>query len=249
MRPSPRSGAVEHTARIGPGSHAATNERRSRGTAYARRPPRNRIRSPTRACVFAQHHRRQRERSGPGEQARRAGPEHAPGERHREQRADEELERSGVGAVVRAIDAVGGRRPSRRRTRPRRSPPTPRTVATRRPRSSTSSPTISGRQHEIELLLDGERPEVLQRRRRREEIRVRLPGREEAPVGDVGERGERRRAGSCARSARRAARRATAAASEHAGDGGGEEPADPAGVEAAERDAPDACATRAGAAR
>ena len=44
------------------------------------------------------------------------------------------------------------------------------------------------REHQVELLLDRDRPAVLQRRRRAEQVGVRVPREQEPPVGDVGER-------------------------------------------------------------
>ena len=95
-------------------------------------------------------------------------------EQQREQAADEDRVRAGVGAVVRA------RRDRRRRRAPASATtdaiaPTTHTPASR----SQRAPPRAGRHAEhderpdqVELLLDRERPQVAERRRRREEVEV-----------------------------------------------------------------------------
>ena len=45
------------------------------------------------------------------------------------------------------------------------------------------------RQHQVALLFDGQRPQMTQRRRQREQLGVGTMGGDEAPVGNLGERG------------------------------------------------------------
>ena len=83
----------------------------------------------------------------------------------------------------------------------------------------TSAPAQAGerheRPHEVELLLDRERPQVTERRRAGEQVEVRLPGRDEAPVGDVEEPGDAvaAEAARARRSAPRAAAKSATASS------------------------------------
>jgi hypothetical protein len=153
---------------------------------------------------------------------------------HGEHRAHEELEGSCVGAVVGAIDPVADRDPTvGERCRGKR--------AERRP--DHDSPAARHREHrddhrsedEIKLLLDAERPVVLKRRRGGEEVGVRTSRPEEPPVGDVGDRGE----AVDAEGARRPGvvqRRGHRGRDDQTRERGGEEPPDPARVEAPQRD-------------
>ena len=60
----------------------------------------------------------------------------------------------------------------------------------RRAAREAEAPERHERPHQVELLLDRERPEVAERRRAREEVEVRLARRDEPPVRDVEEAGD-----------------------------------------------------------
>ena len=112
-----------------------------------------------------------------------------------EERAHEQLGRARVGAVVHARRAVAcvqhparhdGRDDAGCEQRAEHLPAPQRRRAPRQPRDERHDE----REHDVELLLDRERPEVQHRRRGAEEVRVALPRRVEAPVRDVREGGE-----------------------------------------------------------
>jgi hypothetical protein len=109
------------------------------------------------------------------------------GDGDRQERADEQLGRPDVRAVVGAQLIVDEQR---RHQRP--GEPEAQRDGDAAPPSATERQRADHHQGEedVQLLLDGEAPEVLHRRRRRPEVAVGRAGEHEAPVGDVPERGE-----------------------------------------------------------
>ena len=113
------------------------------------------------------------------------------GEREGEQRAEQQLEGSRAGAVVDAGRVLARRvEPEHRRQREHRQHGQ---HDGHRPPGSLEH--LEGdhdhdREHQVELLLDRERPEVQHRRRGAEELGVGLARGDEAPVGHVEQRGQ-----------------------------------------------------------
>ena len=115
-----------------------------------------------------------------------------PFEEQRERRADQERLCARVGAVVHAC-RVGARREESRHEhrgpgRQRRGDPEKHWARAARQAQQQQE---RRRPHEVELLLDRQRPHMLEWRRRRELREVRLAGGDEPPIGDIADRGER----------------------------------------------------------
>ena len=126
----------------------------------------------------------QRRHARPADRVARQGP----GER--QQRADEQPGRVRVGAVVDARRIAAGREQDRHEPRrgdreherdDRRAPPS----------QHRDADAHDERPQQVELLLDGQRPQVPQQRRPRERLEVRLVGEDLVPVVDVEERRDR----------------------------------------------------------
>ncbi len=110
----------------------------------------------------------------------------ATGPPHGEEGAEQELRRPGVRAVVDAVDVAaepqleadrdGGRGDEQ--------------PGEQAPAAHLHDDEHDGREEQVELLLDRQRPEVLQRAGRREQVGVARAGAVEAPVGHVGDGGE-----------------------------------------------------------
>ncbi len=94
-----------------------------------------------------------------------------------------------------------------------------------------------GREHEVELLFDRERPEVQHGRGCRELIGIGATGQDEPPVGDVGQRGQAVGA-KPARARRPRDERRDRRRERDSGERGGQQPARPATEEGAQPDPP-----------
>ena len=131
-------------------------------------------------------------RRGPGrEPGGSAGPGRAPSD-ERQRHAHQQFAGPGVGAVVgEAVVARSGRwttTPGRTiRARPR---PTTAAPQRRRPPTERHQPHERQGEQQVELLLDGQRPQVDQRRGRSEQRAVVRAGCSQPPVGHVAERRE-----------------------------------------------------------
>ena len=154
------------------------------------------LREPAVALVHRhppEQHRAEREHANSGHQRRGCRPSvHGPGPEHDdgEQRADEQLRRARVRAVIDTRPSrIGcehpaeedGRADARDEHRREDSP-----ASTPRAQDERSNE----REDDVELLLDRERPEVQHRRRSAEQLRIRPADCEEVPVRDVPERRE-----------------------------------------------------------
>ena len=166
-------------------------------------------------------------------------PQHRQGERH--QRACRELPRPGVrpevgpGLSHPGLPDRQGERDHQHQAEP--GPDAPPRVPRRPPPAGQQDPADEQEQrpHQVELLLDGQRPEVLQHRRGAlgREVVGAVDG--ELDVHRV-RRGPERVAGEVPRRQRRLEQVREHAGDDHDRDGGGEQPADPPGVEAPEAD-------------
>ncbi len=115
----------------------------------------------------------------------------AAGERDRQQRADQQLDRTRVGAVVHAGRVVpGGEQHRCEHRRAGRERPDDDGEAAARAAGPERHADEQQREHQVELLLDCERPEVLHRRGCGEQRGVRLVAEHEAPVRHIAQRTE-----------------------------------------------------------
>ena len=108
----------------------------------------------------------------------------------RERAAEQQRERAGVGAVVEPVGAGAVDRQHRTSRPPDAAAPAKASAKTPAPPPAQHQQQQQ-RPHQVELLLDRDRPGVQQRRLRPEVIEVALAGNDEAPVGGVAQRRER----------------------------------------------------------